>query len=119
MTAGTGTGERTVTSRDGTAIGYETVGQGDGVLVLGGAWRTARDYLRFARALADPFAVHLIDRRGRGRSGPQGASYSIEREIEDLIPDAAAEIIPGLDHVAPDEKAPDVVAARVREHLAG
>lgn len=173
MTAGTGTGERTVTSRDGTAIGYETVGQGEGVLVLGGAWRTARDYLRFARALADPFAVHLIDRRGRGRSGPQGASYSIEREIEDLIavmvrgaggappiverlpvwylrlvlrvfirdrawqridslmeaalagaltaaiPDAAAEIIPGLDHVAPDEKAPDVVAARVREHLAG
>src|SRR5690242_13409236 len=85
MAAGTGTGERTVTSRDGTAIGYETVGQGEGVLVLGGAWRTARDYLPFARALADPFAVHLIDRRGRGRSGPQGASYSIEREIEDLI----------------------------------
>jgi len=33
------------------------------------------------------------------------------------IADATAEIIPGLDHLAPDEKAPDDVAGRVREHL--
>lgn len=76
---------RTVESRDGTSIAYETVGEGDGLMVVGGAWRTARDYLRFGRALADSFAVHLIERRGRGRSGPQGPAYSIEREIEDLI----------------------------------
>jgi pimeloyl-ACP methyl ester carboxylesterase len=81
----TGTSERTVTSRDGTVIGYESVGEGEGVLVVGGAWRTARDYLTFGRALADSFAVHLIDRRGRGGSGPQGPGYSIEREIEDLM----------------------------------
>jgi pimeloyl-ACP methyl ester carboxylesterase len=85
ITAGTGTAECTVTSRDGTAISYLTVGEGDGVLVLGGAWRAAGDYLAFGRALADRFAVHLIDRRGRGRSGPQGPDYCIEREIEDLI----------------------------------
>lgn len=73
-----------IESRDGTPIGYETVGDGEGVLLLGGAWRAARHYRSFARALADRFAVHLIDRRGRGRSGPQGESYSIEREVEDL-----------------------------------
>jgi pimeloyl-ACP methyl ester carboxylesterase len=85
IATGTGTAERTVTSRDGTAIGYVTMGQGEGVLVLGGAWRAARDYLALGRALSDRFAVHLIDRRGRGRSGPQGPDYSIEREIEDLV----------------------------------
>jgi pimeloyl-ACP methyl ester carboxylesterase len=74
-----------VGSTDGTAIGYETVGVGEGLLVLGGAWRTSRDYLPFARALSDSFTVHVIDRRGRGRSGPQGAEYSIAREIEDLL----------------------------------
>jgi pimeloyl-ACP methyl ester carboxylesterase len=84
MTAGTATAESTVNSRDGTEIAYETVGEGDGVLVLGGAWRSAHDYRAFGDALAGSFAVHLIDRRGRGRSGPQGPSYSIEREIEDL-----------------------------------
>jgi pimeloyl-ACP methyl ester carboxylesterase len=74
-----------VRSNDGTAISYETVGVGEGLLVLGGAWRTSRDYLPFARALSDSLTVHVIDRRGRGRSGPQGAQYSIAREIEDLL----------------------------------
>jgi len=73
-----------VASQDGTSIGYETLGSGNGVLVLGGGWRTSRDYLSFARALAGSFSVHVIDRRGRGRSGPQGQAYSMERELEDL-----------------------------------
>ncbi|HJS97059.1 MAG TPA: alpha/beta hydrolase [Solirubrobacteraceae bacterium] len=72
-------------SSDGTTISYETAGVGDGLLVVGGAWRTARDYRPFGRALSDSFAVHVIDRRGRGRSGPQGAGYSIAREIEDVL----------------------------------
>lgn len=80
------TGARLVVrSNDGTAISYETVGVGDGLLVLGGAWRAGRDYLPFARALSDSFAVHVIDRRGRGHSGPQGAAYGIARELEDLF----------------------------------
>jgi pimeloyl-ACP methyl ester carboxylesterase len=74
-----------VRSRDGTAIAYETLGAGDGLVVLGGAWRSGRDYLRFARALAPSFEVHVIDRRGRGRSGPQGPSYGVQRELEDLF----------------------------------
>jgi pimeloyl-ACP methyl ester carboxylesterase len=78
------TNREIVRSPDGTSIGYETVGVGDGLLVLGGAWRTSRDYLPFAHALAESFAVHVIDRRGRGRSGPQGPAYAIERELEDV-----------------------------------
>lgn len=74
-----------VKSADGTAIGYETLGAGEGLLVVGGAWRGASDYLPFARALSDSFTVHVVDRRGRAHSGPQGARYSIQREIEDLL----------------------------------
>jgi pimeloyl-ACP methyl ester carboxylesterase len=77
--------ESTATSVDGTTIGYETVGRGDAILIVGGAWRAADDYLALARALAPSFTVHVIDRRGRGRSGPQGPAYRIEREVEDLL----------------------------------
>jgi pimeloyl-ACP methyl ester carboxylesterase len=55
------------------------------MLVLGGVWRCSGDYLAFAQALSDSFTVHLIDRRGRGLSGPQGADYSIKREVEDVL----------------------------------
>src|SRR5947208_3199986 len=72
-------------SRDGTAVAYETLGAGEGLLVVGGAWRSGRDYLPFARALAPDFEVHVIDRRGRGRSGLQGRDYTIEREFEDVF----------------------------------
>jgi pimeloyl-ACP methyl ester carboxylesterase len=72
-------------SQDGTAIAYETLGAGEGLVVLGGAWRSGRDYLRLARALGESFEVHVVDRRGRGRSGPRGPSYGIERELEDLF----------------------------------
>ena len=72
-------------SQDGTAIAYETLGAGEGLVVLGGAWRSGRDYLHLARALARYFEVHVVDRRGRGRSGPQGPNYSLERELEDLF----------------------------------
>jgi hypothetical protein len=33
------------------------------------------------------------------------------------IPNCTSELIDGLDHIAPDEKAPDLVAQRVRQHL--
>lgn len=74
-----------VASSDGTSISYESLGDGEGLVVLGGAWRTSRDYLALARALSDAFTVHMIDRRGREHSGPQGATYSIAREVEDLL----------------------------------
>ena len=66
-----------VTSADGTSIAYQTVGGGRGLIVVGGALRTGGDYLPLAQELAGTFAVHVMDRRGRGASGPQGPDYSI------------------------------------------
>ncbi len=75
---------RTVTSADGTSIGYRSTGEGQPVIVIGGALRTAEDYMPLATALARRFEVHVIDRRGRGGSGSQGAGYSVERECDDV-----------------------------------
>lgn len=73
-----------VTSTDGTIIGYRQMGQGPGLVIVHGGLTTSRNYLRLAEALADTFTVYLPDRRGRGRSGPQGANYSATKECEDL-----------------------------------
>jgi pimeloyl-ACP methyl ester carboxylesterase len=75
----------TVASADGTDISYHTVGEGPPLIVVGGALRTAEDYLDLARCLADRYCVHVVDRRGRGLSGPQGPRYGIARECEDLL----------------------------------
>ena len=72
-------------SPDGTKITYRTMGAGPGVIVVGGALRTSEDYLPLARALAGSCSVHLVDRRGRGASDPQGPHYSLDREADDLL----------------------------------
>ena len=74
-----------VRSSDGTTIAYTTVGSGPGLIVVGGALAAGQDYLPLAVALAGSFTVHVLDRRGRGESGPQGAEYCIERECDDLL----------------------------------
>ena len=79
-----------VTSADGTGIAYQTVGEGRGLIVVGGALRTGGDYLPLARDLAGTFAVHVMDRRGRGASGLQGPDYSVEKECDDLAAVQAA-----------------------------
>ena len=76
--------QSTVTSMDGTKIGYYSIGQGPGIMVPHGALRTSNDFTKFSQALSDSFTVHVIDRRGRGMSGPQGADYSISKECEDV-----------------------------------
>jgi pimeloyl-ACP methyl ester carboxylesterase len=74
----------TVTSGDGTVIGYQTLGTGEPVILVGGTLRAGRDYLPLARRLARSLTVHVMDRRGRGGSGPQGADYSLDKECQDL-----------------------------------
>jgi pimeloyl-ACP methyl ester carboxylesterase len=76
--------QRALFSADGTQVSYQTMGAGPGLIVLGGALRTAQDYLPLASALARSFTVHLVERRGRGASGPQGAQYALGKEVEDL-----------------------------------
>jgi pimeloyl-ACP methyl ester carboxylesterase len=75
----------TVSSADGTTIAYETIGTGAGFIVVGGVLSTTGDYMDLARQLAGSFTVHLMERRGRGASGPQGPGYSIDKECEDLL----------------------------------
>ncbi len=74
-----------VRSKDGTTISYLSMGGGPAVLVIPGVLSMAADYAAFARALAEHFTVHTIERRGRGGSGPQGEDYSIVKECEDVL----------------------------------
>jgi pimeloyl-ACP methyl ester carboxylesterase len=74
-----------VRSQDGAKISYLTLGSGPSVLVIPGALSMAADYTAFASALAEHFAVHIIERRGRGLSSPQGDDYSMRKEREDVL----------------------------------
>ncbi len=75
----------TLSAPDGTRIGVHSCGSGEPLIVLGGGLRSAVDYQPFAEALQDDFEVHLVDRRGRGLSGPLGPNYSLDTEIDDLL----------------------------------
>ncbi len=75
----------TVQSLDRTTISYLTMGHGPAVIVIPGALSLASDYTTFAEALSQRFTVHIIERRGRGLSGPQGHDYSIIKECEDVL----------------------------------
>jgi pimeloyl-ACP methyl ester carboxylesterase len=74
-----------VLSQDGAKISYLTMGSGPSVLVIPGTLSMAADYAAFARALAEHFTVHIIERRGRGLSSPQGDDYSMLKEREDVL----------------------------------
>ncbi len=74
----------TVISKDGTTIGYKSIGHGPSVLIIHGALSDSDDFTMLAQELSDSFTVHILDRRGRGMSGPQGMEYSIKKECEDV-----------------------------------
>lgn len=74
-----------VTTSDGTVIAFRTLGRGPGLIVVGGSLADSDDYLRLASALAGSFTVHVMDRRGRGRSGPQVPGHSLAVEVGDLL----------------------------------
>ncbi|MEU6715090.1 alpha/beta hydrolase [Nonomuraea sp. NPDC046802] len=74
----------TVTSADGTTIGYRRLGEGPGLLLVTGGYLTAEHYMELAQALAESFTVYAHDRRGRGLSGPPGEGYRMSAECEDL-----------------------------------
>jgi pimeloyl-ACP methyl ester carboxylesterase len=73
----------TVTSADGTAIGFDQLGAGPPLIMVVGAFNTRATTGPLAAALQDRFTVLNYDRRGRGDSGDT-PPYSVEREIEDL-----------------------------------
>jgi pimeloyl-ACP methyl ester carboxylesterase len=91
MTAGGQEGLRVASavSADGTPIGYSSLGDGPGLIIVGGVLSSGSDYLPLAHLLAQDFEVHVIDRRGRPGSGPQRQGHSIDDEIADLVAVAA------------------------------
>jgi pimeloyl-ACP methyl ester carboxylesterase len=58
-----------VRSRDGTEIGYLSLGSGPALLCTHGAFSSGAEWLPVARLLADRYRVVLMDRRGHGCSG--------------------------------------------------
>ena len=73
-----------VTSKDGTTIGYRQLGQGPALVILHGSMSTGYYHLQLAEALADVFTVYLPDRRGIGLSGPFSTEDGIQKDVEDL-----------------------------------
>lgn len=73
----------TVTSKDGTRIAYDRIGQGKVVILVLGALNSRKSGASLAKLLASRFTVISYDRRGRGDS-PETAPYSPQREVEDL-----------------------------------
>jgi len=73
-----------VTSADGTRIGYRRFGKGPGLVLVHGSMMASQNFTRLAAALADTFTIVVPDRRGRGMSGPFGADYGVASEVEDL-----------------------------------
>jgi pimeloyl-ACP methyl ester carboxylesterase len=73
----------TVTSRDGTVIAYDRLGDGPPVVLISGGSVDRTSNAGLAEQLADRHTVYNYDRRGRGDSGDT-PPYAIEREIEDI-----------------------------------
>ena len=75
----------TVSSRDGTTIAYDSLGDGPALILVDGALsvRSSGGKAELAKLLAPHFTVYGYDRRGRGRSGDT-VPYAVDREIDDI-----------------------------------
>ena len=73
-----------VTSRDGTTIGYRRFGRGPGLVLLHGSMSSGAHHVELARLLSDSFTVFVPDRRGRGLSGPYRSGDELKQELEDV-----------------------------------
>src|SRR6266852_4018187 len=73
-----------VTSRDGTTIGYRQLGRGPGVILLHGSASSGADHVELARLLSDAFTVIVPDRRGHRLSGPYRTGDELQQELDDV-----------------------------------
>ncbi|WP_214322700.1 alpha/beta fold hydrolase [Nonomuraea sediminis] len=74
-----------VTSRSGATVATLSAGRGPGVVVVPGNNRRAHHYRALAQELSGSYSVHVIERRGRGQSDPQGPGYSVDTEVDDAL----------------------------------
>jgi pimeloyl-ACP methyl ester carboxylesterase len=73
----------TVTSKDGTTIAFDRLGDGPPVVLVSGGSVDRSSNAGLAEVLAKDFTVFNYDRRGRGPSGDT-QPYAVQREIEDI-----------------------------------
>ncbi len=73
----------TVTSKDGTTIAFDRMGDGPPVILVSGGSVDRSSNAGLADVLAKDFTVFNYDRRGRGPSGDT-QPYAVQREIEDV-----------------------------------
>jgi pimeloyl-ACP methyl ester carboxylesterase len=73
----------TVSSKDGTTIAFDRLGNGPPVVLVCGGSTDRMANAPLAELLAEHFTVFNYDRRGRGDSG-DASPYAVEREVEDL-----------------------------------
>ena len=74
---------QSVTSKDGTTIAYDRLGDGPPVVLVSGGSVDRSSNAGLAEQLASDYTVFNYDRRGRGPSGDT-QPYAVEREIEDI-----------------------------------
>lgn len=91
---------QSVTSADGTRIGYRTVGEGGPAAILvHGGMESSADHVELAERLAARFTVLLPDRRGRGLSEafkPGAVTPQEVADIQALVAASGAERIFGI-----------------------
>jgi pimeloyl-ACP methyl ester carboxylesterase len=88
-----------VASKDGTIIGYRQLGQGPGLLLIHGGMMAAQNFMKLAAVLASDYTVYIMDRRGRGLSGPCGDGFGVQQAVEDaqaVIAETGAQNVFGL-----------------------
>ncbi len=78
-----------VTSKDGTTIAFDRLGNGPPVILVSGGSVDRQSNAGLVAILASDFTLFNFDRRGRGPSGDT-PPYAVEREIEDIDAVAAA-----------------------------
>ena len=86
-------------SAGGRVVGYRQLGHRPGVVVVHGGMSSGYNHTQMAEAMADEFTVYLVDRRGRGLSGPIGQSDNLDTDVEDidaLLAQTGAHFIFGL-----------------------
>lgn len=89
----------TVTSKDGSIIGYKQAGKGPGLILVHGGMMASQNFTKLGALLADAFTVYIPDRRGRGMSTQDTKEYGLVKESQDtqaLVHATGAENIFGL-----------------------
>lgn len=74
---------RELKSKDNTSISYERLGNGPGLVIVGGSLADHHMYHPLAEELSKSFTVYNYDRRNRGIGGVS-KNHSVDTELEDL-----------------------------------